>query len=75
MTRPISSAGSSVFSALAGMNAADASMAADAASVVANGPTVDAVVDLGAQPVAFAANVAVLRAALDVERSTVDLLA
>jgi hypothetical protein len=75
MTQPVSSAAGSLASALAGMQAADRSMDADAASIAANGPSVDAIVDLGSQPIAYSANVAVLKAALDLERSTFDVLA
>jgi hypothetical protein len=75
MTQATSSVGDSIFFALAGMNAAERGLAGDAASVAADGPTVDDMVDLAVQPTAFAANGAVLGAALDVARSTVDLLA
>jgi len=79
MTQPISAQGAAIFStlgsALGGMNRAEQGLAADAASVAADGPTVDSMVDLVVQPIAFAANAAVLRTADEIGRWTVDLLA
>jgi hypothetical protein len=79
VTQPISAQSAPILptlgSALGGMNTAEQGLAAAASSVAADGPTVDNMVDLVVQPIAFAANAAVVRAADEVGRWTIDLLA
>jgi hypothetical protein len=67
--------GSALSSAVAGMQRADAAIAADAATIAANGPDVATVVDLVVQPQAYAANAAVIGVERDTTCALLDVLA
>jgi hypothetical protein len=67
--------GSALASALAGMQRADGAIAADAATIAANGPDAATMVDLVVEPQAYAANALVVGVQRDTTCALLDVLA